>query len=127
MEPLQTSKRCEYLQNAVTQQWCEMEEARPEFVAQCWLSMYYSSRDIQSLTATATLLSRLSPDSRNNMKSIRLSLCECSIKYGRLKASLHHTSTRMNTVQENLSIDLRCIIYAGSESMKNTSEMQMPL
>jgi hypothetical protein len=56
-----------------------------ESVAQYRLSIYHSSRDIQSLTAI--LLLSMFPDLRNNLKRSGSSLCECSIGYDTLKCS----------------------------------------
>ena len=79
--------------------WC-----LSEFVTQGWLSMYYSSRDIQNLTNP--LHSRLFPNLRNNLKSVGSPVCECSMNYGTLKVTLVQ---RDLTATRGLALNLKPI------------------
>lgn len=60
-----------------------------ESVTPYYPSLYCKLRDSPSLTTTlATLLSRMSPNPRNNRKGIESPLCNFSIDYGILAARL---------------------------------------
>jgi hypothetical protein len=56
-----------------------------EFATQYLFSMYYGSRDIQSLIDILPF--KMFPDLRNNLKRSGLSLYECSLSYSILKRS----------------------------------------
>jgi hypothetical protein len=73
-----------------------------EFVTQYWFSIYYSSRDIQSLTAI--LLFKIFLDLRKNLKTSGPLLYECSISYSTLKRSFapRILTTTSDPVLENI-------------------------